>query len=170
MKTFATALATTLALLATSTTSAENWPQWRGPAHNGVAAGNAPTEWSQEENVVWKLPLPELSGATPIVWNDQVFVVTAVETERVDPDLPKPEDQPRRPFGITFPNRYHRFLVISYDRQSGDERWRRVATDWEQLSEAHPLPSVSSLLVLDGFITQAGQPQEDSAHPRLIVR
>lgn len=57
---------------------AENWPQWRGPSLNGTSAEKGlPTKWSTEEGVTWKLSLPGRSGATPIVWNDHVFLNVA---------------------------------------------------------------------------------------------
>ena len=57
------------------TVRAENWPQWRGPYLNGTAnEKNLPVKWSTEENVAWKLPLPDRSGATPIIWGDKVFL------------------------------------------------------------------------------------------------
>ena len=58
--------------------AADQWPQWRGPERTGVGAGEAPpVRWSATENVVWKLTLPGTSGATPIVWNDRVFLNVA---------------------------------------------------------------------------------------------
>ena len=57
---------------------ADNWPQWRGPTMNGVSAEkNLPLRWTTEENIVWKLALPGLSGSTPIVWRDRVFLNVA---------------------------------------------------------------------------------------------
>jgi len=56
---------------------AENWPQWRGPQNNGLSAeANLPTEWSKTENVAWRLPLPGPAGATPVVWNDRIFLTS----------------------------------------------------------------------------------------------
>ncbi len=53
------------------------WPQWRGPALNGISAEtNLPVKWSPEENVAWKLPMPGRSGSTPIIWKDQIFLTT----------------------------------------------------------------------------------------------
>src|SRR5262245_65977020 len=47
--------------------SAENWPQWRGPALNGVSdEKNLPVKWTTEENITWKLEMPGWSGSTPI--------------------------------------------------------------------------------------------------------
>jgi outer membrane protein assembly factor BamB len=64
-----------LFLLTVSAASAENWPQWRGPNLNSTSGEtNLPVKWSAGENIAWKLPLPAWSGATPIVWGDQVFL------------------------------------------------------------------------------------------------
>jgi len=54
---------------------AENWPQWRGPAFNGSSTETGlPDHFTTTENVVWTAALPGPSGATPIIWNDSVFV------------------------------------------------------------------------------------------------
>lgn len=54
---------------------AENWPQWRGPNLNGLShEKNLPSKWTTEENIVWKLALPGVSGSTPIVWRDLIFL------------------------------------------------------------------------------------------------
>jgi outer membrane protein assembly factor BamB len=69
--------------LAVVTVSAENWPAWRGPLANGVTAEKGlPTKWSTEQNIAWKLPVPSRSGATPIIWNNHIFlnVATAMKT------------------------------------------------------------------------------------------
>ena len=68
-----------LTLLLAATAYADNWPHWRGPDRTGVAPEGdaAPLRWSRDENVVWKLALPELSGSTPIVWEDRVFLSVA---------------------------------------------------------------------------------------------
>lgn len=59
------------------TVHADNWPQWRGPAYNGSSAeSNAPLTWSKESGVAWTTPLPGMSGATPAVWDDRVFVTS----------------------------------------------------------------------------------------------
>lgn len=57
---------------------AENWPQWRGPALNGVSnEKNLPVKWTTEENVAWKVAMPGLSGSTPIIWRDRIFLSVA---------------------------------------------------------------------------------------------
>jgi len=57
---------------------AENWPQWRGPKNNGISVEkNIPIEWSDTKNVVWRTDMPGQGGATPVVWDDRVFVTSA---------------------------------------------------------------------------------------------
>ena len=71
-------LVSVLTLAAPTAGLAGNWPQWRGPFLNGTAdERNLPVKWTAEENVAWKLPLPGLSGATPVVWGDHVFLNVA---------------------------------------------------------------------------------------------
>lgn len=71
-----------LVLFSLTFAQADNWPQWRGPMMNGVSnEKNLPMSWTTEENVVWKLALPGLSGSTPIVWRDRVFLNVAEGTD-----------------------------------------------------------------------------------------
>jgi len=60
--------------------SADNWPNWRGPAVDGVAAGTGyVSSWSPTEHVLWRLKLPGLGASTPAVWGDRVIVTCAVD-------------------------------------------------------------------------------------------
>jgi outer membrane protein assembly factor BamB len=54
------------------------WPAWRGPHGTGAAAANPPANWSETENVKWKVKLAGEGLATPIIWGDFVFVQAAV--------------------------------------------------------------------------------------------
>ena len=66
-----------------SSRSDGNWPRWRGPLDTGVAPGsNPPIEWSESENIRWKAPIPGQGHAAPIIWNDRVYIMTAVKTDR----------------------------------------------------------------------------------------
>ncbi len=107
---------------------ANNWHQFRGPLATGEAPNaDPPTAWSEEQNVKWKVEIPGKGNATPVIWNDRVYVLTAVPTGRIDPQLPKPV--PRPPFGISQPNEFHQFMVICLDRSTGQRIWERVATE-----------------------------------------
>jgi outer membrane protein assembly factor BamB len=116
-----------------------NWHQFRGPMANGVAPeGNPPTEWSESKNVRWKVEVPGLGSSTPVIWNDKVFVLSAIETDQVGQGAQKPEDQPERPFGIVFPHKIHQFAVICLDRQTGKTLWQQVATEQVPHEGVHP--------------------------------
>ena len=67
----------TLTLALSLFADAGNWPQWRGPNFNGTAEEKElPTQWSQTEGVKWSVDMPGISGATPVVWGDRVFVMS----------------------------------------------------------------------------------------------
>ena len=69
---------TTTLTIATTSEAGENWPAWRGPHRDGVSAEkNLPLRWDTEENINWKLALPEWSGSTPIIWGDKIFLNVA---------------------------------------------------------------------------------------------
>ena len=66
-----------LSLFYSSLAMAQDWPQWRGPEANSIAAeGDYPREFSATENVLWKVPLPGKGSSTPAVWGDQIFVTS----------------------------------------------------------------------------------------------
>jgi outer membrane protein assembly factor BamB len=67
-----------IAILSSKFILAENWPQWRGPALNGISSEkNLPARWTAEENITWKLALPAWSGSTPIIWGERIFLNVA---------------------------------------------------------------------------------------------
>jgi outer membrane protein assembly factor BamB len=58
---------------------AENWPQFRGPGHQGISTESGlPLKWSETENIAWKTEIPGQSWSSPIVWNNHVFITTAL--------------------------------------------------------------------------------------------
>ena len=59
----------------------DNWPQWRGPLATGAAPhGNPPLVWNEADgtSIRWKTEIPGLGHSTPIVWDDRVFLTTAI--------------------------------------------------------------------------------------------
>jgi outer membrane protein assembly factor BamB len=71
-------IAILLVACAVAPLGAENWPHWRGPSHNGISGEkNLPVKWTQTENILWKLPMPAMSGSTPIIWGDRIFLNVA---------------------------------------------------------------------------------------------
>jgi outer membrane protein assembly factor BamB len=66
-------------LLAASPSAADNWPQWRGPASQGISAEtNLPARWSSGENIAWKATLAGFGASSPIVTGDLVIVTSQI--------------------------------------------------------------------------------------------
>ena len=66
------------ALVLVPVLGAGDWPQWRGPELRGSSPERGlPVKWSAEEGVVFKVPLPQGGGATPIVSGDRLFLNVA---------------------------------------------------------------------------------------------
>jgi outer membrane protein assembly factor BamB len=62
---------------------ADNWPNWRGPALDGAAAGRGyVSSWSPTEHVLWRVKLPGLGASTPAVWGDRVVVTCGIGFDR----------------------------------------------------------------------------------------
>ncbi len=107
------ALVVLVFLCVSSLASAENWGHWRGPTGNGAAThGNPPTEWSSTKNVKWKVEIPGLGSSSPVIWENQVFVTTAVPA-----DGKTSRDQP-----------ILEFTLLCYDRSNGGLLWQKTAT------------------------------------------
>ncbi len=71
-----------LASALTLAAQAENWPQWRGPAFNGTSTEKGlPEKFSMTEGVKWSVDMPGISGATPVVWGDRIFVMSPDATK-----------------------------------------------------------------------------------------
>ena len=99
------------------------WPQWRGPYASGVSRrANPPLEWSETKNIRWKVEIPGRGSASPVVWGDRLFVVSAIPV-----GIPgAAAHQPRA--GIE-PRDVHRFVVMAIDRRSGRVAWERTARE-----------------------------------------
>lgn len=72
------------------------WASWRGPDGSGaVPDSNPPTEWSEEKNIKWKVAVPGLGNSTPIVWQDRIYLTTAIETAEEGPAPKVAPPEPR---------------------------------------------------------------------------
>lgn len=66
-----------LTLALASLAHAENWPQWRGAKLDGVShEKDLPVKWSKTEGIAWRLEMPGAAGATPVVWEDKIFLTS----------------------------------------------------------------------------------------------
>lgn len=107
----------------------DNWHQWRGPDASGMAPwGDPPLKWDEKTNVKWKTAIPGRGASTPIIWGDQIFLVTASDTgKQADPkDIPRVD--PKFQTKTRPPSTYHNFDVLCLDRKTGKVRWQQTAT------------------------------------------
>ncbi len=119
---FRTWLRYALAFLALSfslAATAENWPCWRGPRLDGTShEQGVPVHWSATNRVVWKTELPGLGHASPIVWGDHIFAVSA-----------QPDTQAR--------------LLLCLERRTGKLLWQQAVLT-APLENKHGLNSFAS--------------------------
>jgi len=111
MRIFAALLLFTTALWAAD----DDWARWRGPFENGMARGDAPTEWGDGKNVAWRTPIPGLGFSSPVIWGDRIFVTTAVPTGKTTPV----QAATGRAGGGAGAGREHKFVVMCLDRKTG---------------------------------------------------
>jgi len=124
---------------------ADNWPHWRGPDATGASStANPPIKWDADTNIKWKVALPGRGSATPIVWDDQVFIATAIKTDRVASADELPKINPNLPVKTDRPKNFFQFVIISYDRATGKERWRKVAAEKVPHEGYHPSHSYAA--------------------------
>lgn len=124
--------AVTLAFaLAVSANAADNWPHWRGPTADGSAAPTAdpPVKWDAKTNIAWKAEIGGKGSATPVVWGDRVFVVTAVKTDRVAKADELPPADPKFKVNTKPPTNFYKFVVLCFDRRNGNKLWEKVAAE-----------------------------------------
>ncbi|MBI1176491.1 PQQ-binding-like beta-propeller repeat protein [bacterium] len=128
------ALLTSSTLLQFSAHAANNWPQWRGPAADGVApAGHPPLEWSETRNVKWKVPIPGEGHSTPVVWGQRMFLLTAV-----------PQGNSADGGRSQTPTAEYSFDLVCLDRETGKELWRRTCRKEIPHEGHHPTNSYAS--------------------------
>ena len=73
-------LSTLLSVCILTPALADDWAGWRGAGGQGQCAEkNLPLKWGPNENVRWKVALPDDGSSTPVVWGDKVFVTQASE-------------------------------------------------------------------------------------------
>lgn len=108
----------------------QNWPQWRGPANSGYSAvADPPVEWSETSNVKWKVEIPGKGHATPIVWEDKVFILTAIETpDEIDGGEAEQSAASggRRGPPSNSTRSIHDFNVIAINRVDGTTLWEKT--------------------------------------------
>lgn len=111
--------------------AAADWPDWRGPFHNGSTTETGlPGSFSKTENVHWVAEFPGRAASTPIIWGDKVFVSATDENTKT-------------------------LLAYCLDRRTGGVLWKRevgvgISKD-EKSNYASPSPTTDGELVVFFF-------------------
>ncbi len=123
-------------LVSAASAPAQNWPQFRGPNASGVAPASAPVKWNAEEgtNILWKVPIPGLGHSSPIVWDDRIFVTTAISSN--------PNTETRFGlYGDVEPAKdvsKHTWKVFALDKRTGKIIWEQTAHEGVPRTKRHP--------------------------------
>jgi outer membrane protein assembly factor BamB len=114
----------------------QNWRQWRGPLGTGFSpTAEPPVTWSEGKNIRWKVKLPGNGSGAPVVWNDRIYVQTAVPASgaAAAPPAATGAGGPPRTIQPTGP---YRFMLLCLDRRTGKTIWQKVARE-EAPHEGH---------------------------------
>ncbi|MCY2962036.1 MAG: PQQ-binding-like beta-propeller repeat protein, partial [Planctomycetota bacterium] len=102
----------------------EQWAQWRGPLATGEAPeGDPPITWSETENVRWKTSIPGLGHGSPVVWNDRVFLTSAIP---VGDELPPRHTRAKGAHDNIPVTRKQQYVALAIDRGNGRIVWQKV--------------------------------------------
>jgi outer membrane protein assembly factor BamB len=106
------------------------WPQWRGPYATGVSkSATPPLEWSETRNIRWRVEIPGRGSATPIVWGDRLFLLTAIPSGVSLEASHAPRGAAPSP---------HKFQILAIDRATGRVVWERTAREETPHETSHP--------------------------------
>lgn len=126
-----------LATALTAAAAAENWPQWRGPHGQGISTETQlPVEWAPARNVAWKTPLPH-GYSSPIVWEDRIFLTSAIEGEVVPGVVPESVriEQPH-PDSVAG-DKKHTLKVLALEAKTGTVVWEQTAYEGPVFDARH---------------------------------
>jgi len=147
MRPIALTLAAALAL--TAPASAQRWPSFRGPDARGVDAGaTPPLTWDlgAGTNVAWSTEIPGLGHSSPVVWDDRVFVTTAVILAAAGGDSAAAADAAvnlRDGASVPATSR-HAWRLYCLDRATGRVLWERTAHEGVPRVKRHSKASQAS--------------------------
>lgn len=112
-------------VLLPSVCAAQQWAQFRGP-QAGVADDHPalPERWSDTENVVWVTDIPGQGWSAPVIWNDHVFVTSAISSGTERQPLPGFAD-PTEDYGALQATASHRWVEYDLDIATGAIQWER---------------------------------------------
>lgn len=145
MKSHSLVIAAAVFAFAAAPTNAQNWPQFRGPSGDGIATGsNHPDQWSADEHVAWKMPISGVGWSQPIVWDNTVFLTSAIADGA---KRPRPGDWSPGEGGILTalfgrstkpPDIEYKFQLHCLDLATGKPLWEQTAHMGKPRTKIHP--------------------------------
>ncbi|MEM7051891.1 MAG: PQQ-binding-like beta-propeller repeat protein [Acidobacteriota bacterium] len=108
------------ALFAVAAATAADWPSFRGPNGSGVADGAAlATSWDADggRNVLWRTELAGGGFASPVLWQNRLYVTTFEEVAGKDDTL--------------------RWNLLAIDRASGKVQWSKTVVEEPRRLDQH---------------------------------
>ncbi|MCK5067064.1 MAG: PQQ-binding-like beta-propeller repeat protein [Bacteroidales bacterium] len=135
----------------------QQWPQFRGPFASGIVESDQlPDHWdiNTGENIRWKMKIPGLGHSSPVIWEDKLFVTTAISGSGSDSlkvglygDIDEVGDRS-----------VHEFRVYCIDKKSGEVLWEQLAhrgiprtERHTKSSHANPTPATDGKYVVAFF-------------------
>lgn len=127
----------TLAIACSAGVAAENWPQWRGANGQGVSSETQlPTEWGPDKNIAWKVDLPH-GYSSPVVWNDRIFLTTAIEGEAIPGQVPESVRIKQPHPDSVAGDKKHTLKVLALDTKTGKTVWEQTAYEGPVFDARH---------------------------------
>jgi len=79
-----------------------DWPAWRGPDNNGIAAPqDLVTQWDEQTHIRWRTLVPGRGHSSPIVVGDSIYLATAFDDRQQQ-------------------------MVMAFDHYTGSPQWTKV--------------------------------------------
>ena len=121
----------------------KQWPSFHGWRAAGVSDGFAsPIEWdvASGKNVAWRTKVPGLAHSSPVIWDDRLFVTTAVREEG-EGELTVGLYGSINPVEDEGP---HTFDLFCLDKESGKILWSQTAWAGVPQDKRHPKGSFAA--------------------------
>jgi outer membrane protein assembly factor BamB len=121
-----------------------NWPMFRGVDATGVSlAKPLPVSWNLQglSNIRWIFHDPGLGLSSPVVWENRIFITTAVSSSTPD-HVGKLTDEVDMRSAVD--KSAQQWVVYCLDRNTGNVLWNKVLYSGLPRSKRHPLNSFAT--------------------------
>ncbi len=114
----------------------DHWPSFRGEFAAGIAdKQNLPDTWdgAKGTGIKWKVRIPGLAHSSPVIWEAQVFVTTAISSKgeaKFKPGLYGDGD-------ASDDKSVHQWKVFCLDKRTGKIQWEQIAFEGVPLNKRH---------------------------------